>query len=290
MSAESPWLHTIESDAADDARTRLDMLDDTAIKARRVTADLLNPDPSLRWWWIGGDRSRLNAGLQRLVMDTLGTEHRWLIQWIEGRWPRGPIVVGHPFAHRPATLTLGIVAPLMPTRLALSEGPLPLHMEAVAHFRAAHDLIQSPGLAGCRLEIADGEMAALVARWPIDMARLPSAAEHWGVLSSAEDLLQPAVEGLMSGGRLDTTVILEARYTPDIQPSLTLEFGPIGLRSFAGLTSALAGDAAVEGLTSLCASLDTRGLHRARLTVNEGGLAGLVAVCAPKGESLKGAW
>lgn len=283
------WQRAVDVRGADLPVDRLATLSESGVKSRLLSAEVGAGDDG-EFWWITGGRRGLNIGLQHLVTELLGAEHRWFIQWLEGRWPRGPIVIGHPLDPRSGTLTMGIIAPLMPTRLAVSEGPLPLSIAAVSHFKEAHEVIGAPGLAGCRLCISDGEVASLRSRWPATVSDLSRIAAFWSLQEACDGWLLPAIEGLTQGAPTPPVVVVEATYEPEPTSLLSVEFGPVGVQRLCGLIGALFGDDERAQLETLASDLGQRGFFRVRLTLGPEGILSATALAGPPGQSLKGDW
>ncbi len=215
--------------------------------------------------WLAGARGDLRTGLQRVLTDALGPDRRWYLQWILGRWPRGPITMSLPLGDDAAAMALGIVAPLTPTRVALSESPRPLDREAVSHFKALHAATACAGLSGCRMRLVDGDVDALVGRWEIAPRRVPAVAALLGLRAVAEDLGLVAIEGLSGGASVPAAVTLEVAYAPDPEPRLVLEMGGLPLARLAGLVRAALGEEHVAPLAAGARALAQRTAFRVRL-------------------------
>jgi hypothetical protein len=159
------WKTALDSRASLQSLTRLALLDQG--ERVRFLSETVGERPGSAWW-LHGSRSAFSSGLQTLAQDRLWPENQWWVRWLMGRWPRGHALVGHP-TDGDATLHLGLIAPLVPTRMALSEGPLPLSIESVSHFKSVHAATEAPGLVGCRLEVEEQSLKTLYQRcygWP----------------------------------------------------------------------------------------------------------------------------
>ncbi len=187
-----------------------------------------------------------------------------------GRWPRGHAVIGHP-TQGEARLHLGLVAPLVPTRMALSEGPLPLSIEGVAHFKDVHAATQAPGLVGCRLEIEEQAIVTLAARWEVDHEAFLRVARVWGLPDGSLEMASSLIEGLSEGLKRPPTIVVEAPYTPEPSGELVLELGPVGARSSIGLANALFGADAATSFTQLARDLASPRFFRTRIALGADG-------------------
>ena len=241
-------------------------------------------------WWLGGDRSRISTGCARLLTDVAGADQRWWLQWVTGRWPRGLVIVGQRLDRDDCDLSIGIVAPLGPTRLALSEGPLPLPIDCVAHFKALHSATGRPGLSGCRLDAAGGEAQAVAARWEVDQDGLSAAADHLGMSDLLTNYAKPALDGLQAAMKRPPTLVLEASYRPEPATVLVVEIGPVGAARAAGLAEAVLGQAAGDAIRDLSQRLDQPALTRLRLEIDQEGFSALSALASPQGQSVRIGW
>lgn len=283
------WRFALDSRSTPAAARRLGLIGDSGLDHRllsvRTTADGTETD-----CWFGGDRVGVSAGLQRLMIDAAGSDKKWLIQWIHGRWPRGVTCFALPLDRDDGTLALGIAAPLSPTRVALSEGPLPFPIPSVMDFKALHAASAGPGMLGCRLHLEHGEVVRVVCRWPVATTSLVAFADIRGLADVAADYAIPAVEGLASGLSSVPNLVVEAAWTPDPLPQIVVELGPVSAVGVAGLTKAAIGDRQAHGLIDLARAFGTKGLFRARLTFDNEGLAGIEALAGPKGQARRVRW
>lgn len=284
------WEAAISHRASFVAARRLRLLGDDAPATRLLEARVHADGEVEHVAWLAGPRGRMTTGLQRLLTDALGAERRWYLPWILGRWPRGAVTLGlalDGLARDRDELHLGIIAPLTPTRVALSESPRPLHREAVAHFKALHLSTGAAGLSGCRMRMRDGEVGALVGRWSVTSRALQAAAEHMGLPEATRAALIPAIEGLAQG-LPSAQLALEVAYSPDPEPRLTVEVGPLPIPRVLGLTAG-EGTAAADGgaLEALGADLAQRGALRARLECDADGLRAVGVLVAARGQGIK---
>ncbi len=240
-------------------------------------------------WWLHGSRSAFSSGLQTLAQDRLWPENQWWVRWLMGRWPRGHAVVGHP-TDGDASLRLGLVAPLVPTRMALSEGPLPLSIEAVSHFKSVHAATDAPGLVGCRLEIEEQSLKTLAARWEVELPALLRVADVWGLAAESLNMAAPLIEGLREGLKRPPTLVVEAPYCPDPSSSLVLEIGPVAARNTIGLANALFGAEAAGVLTQLARDLSAGRFFRVRVTLGPTGAQSMTALAAPSSQTTRLGW
>jgi hypothetical protein len=284
--AQTQWKTALDGRASLDSITRFALLDQG--DRVRLLSETVGGDPGSSWW-LQGTRDSFSAGLQTLAQDRLTPENQWWVRWLMGRWPRGHAVVGHP-CQGSETLTLGLVAPLVPTRMALSEGPLPLSIDAVTHFKAVHAATEAPGLVGCRLEVRDQDLVSLAARWEVDRAALARVAEIWGLSEVVSEVAGPIIEGLSEGLKRAPTLTVEAPYTPDPGPELVLELGPVSARSTLGLAGALFGAEASEVLTGLARDLSAPRFFRVRVSLGAQGATSLSAMAALPSQATRLAW
>lgn len=240
-------------------------------------------------WWLQGSRSAFSSGLQALAQDRLWPENQWWVRWLMGRWPRGHGVVGHPTTGE-SSLHLGLIAPLVPTRMALSEGPLPLSIEAVSHFKSVHQATGAPGLVGCRLEIAEQTLKTLAARWEVDLPALLRVAEVWGLAADGFALAAPLIEGLSEGLKRPPALVVEAPYCPDPADTLVIEIGPVASRSTIGLANALFGPEAAQVLTALARDLSAGRFFRVRVALGPTGAESMTALAAPSTQTSRPSW
>jgi hypothetical protein len=284
--AQRQWKTALDRRATLDSITRFALLDQG--DRVRFLGETVGRDAA-SFWWLHGARDAFSAGLQGLAQERLTPENQWWIRWLMGRWPRGHAVVGHP-AQGSETLTLGLVAPLVPTRMALSEGPLPLSIDGVAHFKAVHAATQAPGLLGCRLEMQDQDLVSLSARWEVDRDALGRVAKVWGLGDVISDVAIPIIEGLSEGLKRQPVLAVEAPYTPDPGDELVIELGPVSARSTLGLAAALFGAEAGAILTQLARDLSTSRFFRVRVALGEEGATSLSALAAPPSQATRLAW
>ena len=281
------WKAALDSRSSLQSLTRLALLDQG--ERVRFLSETVGENAGSEWW-LQGSRSAFSSGLQTLAQDRLWPENQWWVRWLLGRWPRGHAVIGHP-TDGEAHLKLGLIAPLVPTRMALSEGPLPLSIPAVTHFKAVHAATQAPGLIGCRLEIEEQSLVTLAARWEVDLPALLAVAEVWGLAQESVEMVSPVIEGLSEGLKRPPTLVVEAPYCPDPSSSLVLEIGPVAARSAIGLTNALFGAEAAGVLTELARDLSARRFFRVRLTLGPTGPESMTALAAPSSQSTtKSGW
>ena len=280
------WKAALDSRSSLESLARLALLDQG--ERVRFLSERVGANPGSAWW-LQGSRAGLSSGLQRLAQDRLWPENQWWVRWLMGRWPRGHAVIGHPTADE-SRLHLGLIAPLVPTRMALSEGPLPLSIEGVSHFKAVHAATQRPGLAGCRLEIEEQTLTTLAARWEVDQAALVRVAEVWGLSQESTEMAAALIDGLSEGLKRPPTVLVEAPYCPDPAPSLVLEIGPVPARSSIGLANALFGPEAAGDLTQLARDLGSARFFRVRVELGPDGAESMTALAGPPSQSMRVGW
>ncbi len=284
--------------ASDSASRSLDHLEDGAVSGirRRYLVTTTHGDDRSTDVSFVGDRESFRASVHGLMVHAADEASSWLIRWTLGRWPRGPLTLALPLDRAPPRLALGIVAPLTPTRLALSEGPVPLDAAGVRHFRALHEATGAEGLIGCRVRLLDREPVALSGRWPLDAGtpeRLLDVAASWELEDVARDLGLPLLEGLLEGSP-EAEITLEAAWTPEPEPSFALEVGPLPARHGVGLGRAALGESAGAALAQASRDLHQRTAYRVRVELDAEGLAGVSLVLGPRGQpegrGLKGSW
>lgn len=277
------WDRALDSLAGTAARQLVSALGDRGVKRRylevRASAGRVTHQAHL-----AGARAPFRAGLQHLVDEALDPVHRWTLRWILGRWPRGAITVSLPLESALAEFELGILAPLTPTRIALSEGPLPFPAESVVHFRDVHDATEAPGLTGCRLLCYGGGPTALAGRWPVSLDRVPAVAACMGLEPLARELVVPVLRDLAGDTPALTSPVLEVRWSPEPEEGFAVETGPIPTARLLGLVAAALGAEAAEPLRDLARSLKQPQTARARLHFNEAGLQSASALLAPRGQ------
>jgi len=262
---------------APEALDRIRLVGDRGVKQRSLAVSAGAAHGPSRGVWLSGGREPMRAGLQQLVEAVLGVQHRWLLRWMQGRWPRGPLTVHLPLGESPDGLTLGLIAPLSPTRVALSEGPLPFDKASVAHFKALHAATGAQGLSGCRLAFAQEAVAHVAIRWRLDRAGLAAAAAQCELGEAFGDHVTPLLEGL-GEGLPDAPLTLEAAYTPAPPIHLSVEVGPIPTGRVIGLLAALWGEDARLDLTDAARALGQRWTHRVRLAFGPDGITQTTAL------------
>ncbi|MGB0591697.1 MAG: hypothetical protein ACPGU1_18630 [Myxococcota bacterium] len=266
----SSWQIALATLGDEDALDRVRMVGERGIKMRSVAVSS-DEEATRRGAWLVGKREPMRAGLQQLIESTLGVPHRWLIRWLQGRWPRGPLTVHIPLDGSVDGMKLGIIAPLSPTRVALSEGPVPFDKASVTHFKGLHQATGAPGLSGCRLKFSEHNVAHVAIRWRLAPEALSLTMTDRGLTEIfAADVL-PTIAALTEG--LPTTeMTFEACYQPEPGGSFAVEFGPIPTGRVIGLTAALWGPDAKATLTNTAKALSQRWTHRVRLEFDAEGL------------------
>ncbi|MGM0575610.1 MAG: hypothetical protein ACQEXJ_07770 [Myxococcota bacterium] len=288
--APARWDEAIDRRASPLGRERLALVPEQGI-SRRFLAVTASTGPHEAWAWVSGHRNRIRPGLHQVILDAAGEDHAWIVRWVMGRWPKGPLVLGTPLTPDlvPA-LTLGIVAPLKPTRIGLVESPVPFPIPSVKHMKALHARTGEEGLVGCRLHVRDGAPTAVAGRWPVDPRRLPEIAETWDLREAARDLALPAVEGLVEGIRAASRPVLEAAWTPEPVPAFVVEVGPTSVARVVGLVQATLGDERAEPLVEAARDLRQKAAWRVRLTVGGDGLTAITTLLGPKQQPLEATW
>jgi len=174
--------------------------------------------------------------------------------------------------------------------MALSEGPLPLTIEGVKHFKSVHEATGAPGLSGCRLEIDGQRIASLRARWSTDAAGLRRMAQHWDLDTVVEEVAIPVIEGLSASSKRAPRLTVEAAYDPEPVESLVLELGPVSARESLGLCNALFGAEPTAALTALARDLSASRFLAIRLRLERGGPTSMTALAAPPSRTTRLAW
>jgi hypothetical protein len=238
---------------------------------------------------LAGARAPFRTGLQHLVDAGLDPEHRWMLRWMLGRWPRGAITASVPLEAALAEFELGILAPLTPTRIALSEGPLPFPAESVLHFRDVHDATAAPGLTGCRVHCYGGGPTALVGRWPVPPLNIPAVAACMGLGALARELIIPVL-GDLAGDAADAgSPTVEVRWSPTPVEGFTVEVGPVPTARLLGLVRAAIGEPESAAVRAIAQTFKQAVVARARLRFDQDGLQEAGALFAPRGQP-DGAW
>jgi hypothetical protein len=165
------------------------------------------------WLELRGPRETLRSPFA-LAAESLGADQAvgW-IRWLQGRWPRGDLILRVTLAGAPQTLELGLDAPLNPTRLALSASPLPFPKPSVDHARTLHTQTGAPTLCGFRLRVEAGKPTQVRLHWRIQNPRLPAVLACWQLALPAQVQAWTAQAGAM---------VLEAPYDPTPIPRPTL--------------------------------------------------------------------
>jgi hypothetical protein len=252
------------------ALDRVRLVSERGVKMRSLAVTSDEGTTTLEAWLVG-KREPIRAGLQQLIEGTLGIPHRWLIRWLQGRWPRGPLTVCIPLDGSIAGMTLGIIAPLSPTRVALSEGPLPFDKASVSHFKALHEATGATGLSGCRLGFSEHSVAHVAIRWRLDLQALVKTMMERGLGDTFQGDILPTVTALTEGLPA-SDITFEAAYRPEPSDTFAIELGPVPTGRVLGLTAALWGPGAKEALTDSARALGQRWTHRVRLEFNAAGL------------------
>ena len=229
----------------------------------------------------------MRNALQELLTNIMPPEDIWLVNWILGRWPRGKILAGIPLSADEHRTKIGIVAPLMPTRIAVSQGPLPFDIATVKHFKTLHATIDEPGLLGCRLTLEDEKVTELSGRWKLSNERLPDVFAHWG-LSDVVDVGLAVLEGLTAGIDAPPTT-LEATYTPSPAKSLTLELGPLPLRQTLQLISHVESVDVARELAGVAKILKQKHAFRTSVAIGPEGIDSMTVMLGD-GFTPKGKW
>jgi hypothetical protein len=230
----------------------------------------------------------MRNALQELITQLMPPEDIWLVNWVLGRWPRGKIMASVPLSSMAEVSKVGIIAPLMPTRIAISQGPLPFDPATAKHFKALHAAIDEPGLLGCRLTLDAGKVTELAGRWKIADERLPDVFEHWG-LSASLDVAQAIVEGLTVGLATPPPLTLEAIYTPAPSDNLTLEIGPSSLRASLQFINHIEGIEVARQIAAAAKALGQKTVYRTVVSLGPDGVDSIIVLLS-EGRAPKGKW
>ena len=268
--ADTKWHVALATLAEPRALDRAELIGERAVKMRSLSVSATESSITRGAWFVG-KREPMRSGLQQVVEQSVGPAHRWLIRWVQGRWPRGPLTLRLPLNGENHGLSLGIIAPLSPTRIALSEGPLPFSPASVKHFKALHEATEAPGLSGCRLYFNDHQVSHVAIRWGVSEQGLVKAIESHGLSAPFHDEAMPIIAGL-SEGMAAPTLTLEAAYTPEPPTGFAVELGPVPTGRVLGLFGALWGEATRDALRESAKLLGQRWTHRVRLEFGTGGL------------------
>lgn len=238
---------------------------------------------------LAGARGPFRTGLQHLVDAGLDPVHRWMLRWMLGRWPRGMITASVPLEAATAEFELGILAPLTPTRIALSEGPLPFPAESVVHFRDVHDATAAMGLTGCRVLCYGGGPTALAGRWPLALSNLVAVARCMGLGEIARDLAVPVLRDLAGDAPDGGAPVVEVRWAPEPTEGFAVEVGPLPTARLLGLVRAAIDDDAADAVRAVAQTFKQPIVARARLSFTSDGLQAAGALFAPRGQP-DGGW
>lgn len=282
------WESAITELASPAARELLGALGERGVKRRYV--EVSARAGSVRHQaHLAGARAPFRTGLQHLVDAGLDPTHRWMLRWMLGRWPRGMITASVPLEAATAEFELGILAPLTPTRIALSEGPLPFPAESVVHFRDVHDATAALGLTGCRVLCYGGGPTALVGRWPVAPANIPAVASCMALGELARDLVVPVLRDLAGDVADAGSPVVEIRWSPDPTEGFSVEVGPVPTARLLGLVRAAIGADESDAVKALAQIFKQPVVARARLSFTSEGLEAAGALFAPRGQP-DGAW
>lgn len=238
---------------------------------------------------LAGARASFRTGLQHLVDAGLDPAHRWMLRWILGRWPRGMITASVPLEIATAEFELGILAPLTPTRIALSEGPLPFPAASVVNFRDVHDATAAMGLTGCRVQCYGGGPTALAGRWPIALPNLVAVARCMGLAELARDLAVPVLHDLAGDVPDNGAPVVEVRWSPEPSDGFSVEVGPVPTARLLGLVRAAVGADEADAVQAMAQAFKQPVVARARLSFTTDGLQAASALFAPRGQP-DGGW
>jgi hypothetical protein len=254
----------------------------------RVASIRAGKDGNACTMMVLGPREPMRNALQELITQLMPPEDIWLVNWVLGRWPRGKIMASVPLSSMAEVSKVGIIAPLMPTRIAISQGPLPFDPATAKHFKALHAAIDEPGLLGCRLTLDAGKVTELAGRWKIADERLPDVFEHWG-LSASLDVAQAIVEGLTVGLATPPPLTLEAIYTPAPSDNLTLEIGPSSLRASLQFINHIEGIEVARQIAAAAKALGQKTVYRTVVSLGPDGVDS-ITVLLSEGRAPKGKW
>jgi len=168
-------------------------------------------------------------------------------------------------------MTLGIIAPLSPTRVALSEGPVPFDKASVSDFKSLHAATGAPGLSGCRLGFSAQNVNHVAIRWRLGLDALDTTLAQRGYAEVCKGEILPTLSALMEGLPM-SDVTFEAAYKPEPGAVLAVEAGPLPTGRVIGLTGALWGEAAKDAVTDAAKMLVQRWTHRLRVEFNATGI------------------
>lgn len=285
--AHLDWVEASGTELCPDGLSLLDSFEDVS---RGVKVASLRPRASGfdSWMTVAGARGPMRNALQALVTRSMPPESMWIVSWLLGRWPRGRILASIPLSEGTRVHRIGITAPLMPTRLALSQGPVPFDAATVSHFKALHVAVDEPGLLGCSLTLREGRFSELKGRWDLRADRLRPVMEHWG-LGQQVELAEAVLEGLGEGMDSVPGLAVEAGYTPDPSPTMTLEVGPLPLRSVLQLAQHIYTTDDARGLAAAAKMLSQRQAFRVSLDFGASGVERLTLHLAV-GPPPRGKW
>ncbi|MEZ4268162.1 MAG: hypothetical protein R3F39_17505 [Myxococcota bacterium] len=282
------WQSAIASLASPAAQELVDALGERGVKRRYVEISA-SAGAVRHMAHLAGARAPFRTGLQHLVDAGLDPAHRWMLRWMLGRWPRGMITASVPLGAATAEVELGILAPLTPTRIALSEGPLPFAAESVVHFRDVHDATAAMGLTGCRVICYGGGPTALAGRWPVAHSNMVAVAGCMNLGAIARDLVVPVLHDLAGDAPDGGAPVVELRWSPEPGDSLSVEVGPVPTARLLGLVRAAVGEDEAGAVRALAQTFKQPVAARARLTFDASGLRSAGALFAPRGQP-DGAW
>ena len=236
---------------------------------------------------FGGSAPRevLRLGLQQIVEEATAPENVWLVRWLLGRWPRGNVRTVLPVSVHGEEVTVGLIAPLMPTRIALSESPLPFDRETVAHFKALHERLAQPGLLGCRLALADRRVAGLAGRWRLSADALEPALIFSGFDGNGVHLARAVLQGL--GG---TQPVFERWFHPAPAAEVHLELYRVRTNRAVALVEHLWGAERTQVFTEAVRSLGGDRLQMVSVQLGNEGLTEIAVAAGLSGDHRKGPW
>lgn len=230
-------------------------------------------------------RDSMRLGLQHIVEQVMAPEDVWLVRWLLGRWPRGDVRTVLPVTEDARLATIGLIAPLMPTRIALSESPLPFDRETVKLFKELHAVTEQPGLLGCRLELRDGTISGLAGRWRLSPQTLGPILGFCGLDDASRELTRALLSGL--GG---AKPVFERWFHPEPSADITVELRRTPTAAALGLAKHLWGDAHVQKTEAALAALGEERLAFVSARISGGEVTELTFGAPLDGDAPKASW
>jgi hypothetical protein len=260
-----------------------------ALIRRRMAIFSLSAEPDLASgelaMGISAPRESMRLGLQHIVEQVMAPEDVWLVRWLLGRWPRGEVRTVLPVNEGVRVATIGLIAPLIPTRIALSASPLPFDRPTVELFKALHEATGQPGLLGCRLKLQDGAVSGLAGRWRLGAETLDELLSFCGLDEASRGMTRAVVSGL--GG---TRPVFERWFHPAPSPDITVELKRPLTQSALGLARHLWGEAHVRPIADALSTLGQERLAFVSACISQGEVKKLTFGAPLTGDAPKGSW